>query len=217
MPTTDLKNNLTTTLTILTRGAPTNDLKSLTLHTSMVCPKSAYLSRLAQQTTDIKLLELDSDAFSIFAAWAYGGKIDFDVGDGSAPFADEGDTLASVLECYTLSLSLEAPGFGNAVLDRACEISKDKGLVFRDDVINEIFRRTEPASAQGGLLRRWIVEEWVWQFDCEGVGQLEWSAHRGLGREFLFEVVRCQAARLGKGAKVSLICRRLRFVVVLTR
>ncbi|KAK3725859.1 hypothetical protein LTR37_000007 [Vermiconidia calcicola] len=201
MPTADLKHNLTTTLTILTRGAPTNDLKSLTLHTSMVCPKSAYLSRLAQQTTDIKLLELDADAFSIFAAWAYGGKIDFDVGDGSAPFADEGDILASVLECYTLSLSLEAPGFGNAVLDRACEISKDKGLVFGDDVINEIFRRT--SAKDGSLLRRWIVEEWVWQFDCEGVGQLEWSAHRGLVREFLFEVVGCQAARLGRGGKWS--------------
>ena len=114
--------------------------------------------------------------------------------------------MASVLECYTLALSLEAPGFANAVLDCAIRISEGQGLVFRDEVICAMYARTAPVKTTadtGKLLRRWIVDEWVWQFDAENVFDLEWESNKGLCKEFLFDVVKAQAWRLGKGGKVS--------------
>lgn len=79
----------------------------------------------------------------------------------------------------------------------------NKGLVFLNEVINAIYRRTAAKEGEGGLLRRWMVDEWVWQFDAEGVGALKWVESKILAREFLFGVVRAQAGRLGDGAKVS--------------
>ena len=211
-PTTDFKNNLSSTVSITTRGAPSKDVQTVTIHQPILASRSPYLARLATNSpnSEVKLLDLDSDAFSMFAAWLYGSKIDFDVGDGSEPFADPGDVLASVLECYVLALKLEAPGFANVVLDCASQVSEEHGLVLRDEVINAMYNRTGSLKSEAGgarssgkMLRRWIVDEWVWQFDVENVFDLEWESNRSLTKEFLFDVVKAQARRLGKGAQVS--------------
>lgn len=196
---TDIKNKLATTVDIITRG-PTAKAKAKTvaLHIGMLSHQSPYLYRLAltSETKEIKLLELDSASFGIFAAWLYSEHIDFDIdGDG-----DAGDIFGSVLECYCLAQTLRAPAFATAVLAHACAVSAKQGLVFRNEVINAMYKRTSPGCA----LRRWIVDEWVWQFDNEAVssGELEWEANCDLCNGFLFDVVVAQARRIGSKAKV---------------
>ncbi|KAK4542918.1 hypothetical protein LTR36_006107 [Oleoguttula mirabilis] len=203
----DIKDKLTTVMTITTRGPAHNDktkpknqqtraARTVALHVGMLAQKSPFLYRLALTSPgpEIKLLELDSDAFGIFAAWVYSNRVDFDThGD------DAGDILPSVLECYTLATqTLQAPGFANAVLRCACEVSATDGLVFRNGVITEMYKRTP----RGCALRRWIVDEWVWQFDNEAVGsgELEWEGNGDLCNGFLFEVMVAQARRLGRKA-----------------
>ena len=195
--TTNFKDKLTSVITVTTRGAATKDLKTVTLHVSMLPSKAPRLAELAKtSSSDLKLLDLDSDAFGIFAAWLYGNTVTFDAGDGSEPYADPGDILTSVLDCFVLGTKIQATEFRNAVLTRACAISAEHGLVFRNEVVNLMYTKTR----QGSMVRKWIVDEWVWQFDCENVGELDWESNKELEKEFVFDVLRAQARRLGKKA-----------------
>ncbi|KAK5122554.1 hypothetical protein LTR85_003817 [Meristemomyces frigidus] len=200
----DIKDKLTAVVTVTTRGPadPNGDTnvninaKTVTLHIGMLAQKSPFLYRLAltSATPDLKLLELDSDAFGIFAAWVYSNTVTFDSDEG-----DAGDIFGSVLECYCLAQTLQAPEFANSVLAQACAVSAKHGLVFRNGVINEMYKRT----SSGCALRRWIVDEWVWQYDSEAVGsgELDWEGNCDLCNGFLFEVVVAQARRIGRRAK----------------
>lgn len=52
-------------------------------------------------------------------------------------------------------------------------------------------------------VRKWVVDEWIWQFDSEDVSDLTWSGNRDLSGEFLYEVVVEQRSRSGERAKVN--------------
>ena len=101
-----------------------------------------------------------------------------------------------------LSYSKVYSAFGNAVLTQACKTSNEHGLVFRNDAITDIYSRT-PFNSK---LRAWIVDEWIWQYDSEGVADLEFQDCMSLFGGFVFEVMKAQARRIGKKAKVSLSC-----------
>nr|POE63067.1 hypothetical protein CFP56_03970 [Quercus suber] len=193
----DLSAKLTSVITVFTRGPRNCESKIVTLHVAMLEDKSPFLTRLAESSPgpDLHLLELDCDAFSKFAAWLYGGGFEFD----TFLSEDLGDILNSVLDCYTLALKLEATLFANAILEKACRVSAEKGLVFRNDVVNAIFARTN----RGSKLRKWIVDEWVWQFDAEGLSEINWANDRVLEKEIIFEMFYSAAKRLGKGREVS--------------
>nr|POE92332.1 hypothetical protein CFP56_70403 [Quercus suber] len=193
----DLSAKLTSVITVSTRGPRNCESKIVTLHVAMLEDKSPFLTRLAESSPDpdLYLLELDCDAFSKFAAWVYGGGFEFD----TFLSEDLGDILNSVLDCYTLALKLEATLFANAVLEKACKVSAERGLVFRDDVVNAIFARTN----RGSKLRKWIVDEWVWQFDAEGVSEISWASDRVLDKEIMFEMFQTAAKRLGKGRQLG--------------
>jgi hypothetical protein len=149
-------------------------------------------------------------AMTQFLAWLLTGnfKIDCGGGDGhpadgsdNAP-EDEGDILFSVLQYYMLALRYRAFDFADAVIKRACEICLRKGGLLRIDMVNAIYDNTTADSFKSGYLRKWIVNEWVWLFDNDRYEDLRWEDHRMLAPEFLFDVTKVQARRLGKDAEV---------------
>lgn len=188
----DIKDKLTSVVTVTTRGKLDKAVKTVTLHVGMLAQKAPPLYRQALTSLDIKALELDSEAFAIFAAWLYSGNIEFDTE------SDAGDILSSVLECYCLALTLQSSEFAKSILTQACTISAKHGLVFRNLIINETYKRTPPTCG----LRRWIVDEWVWQYDSESVADLDWEGNCDLCNGFLFDVMVAQAKRIGERAKV---------------
>lgn len=199
----EFKGKLGRAVTVLTRGKNGGEMQTTVLHTDKLRYKSPVLFRKATEsaTNELKELDLDSAAFAIFGAWFYSAKVDLDVGeDPDSPVPDQGDVLASVLECYCLSEALEATDFGHAVMTKACQLSDEHGLKYDHAVINKIYQRT----AAGSALRRWIVDAWVWQFDNENVADLKWNEEKALTKEFLFDVMKAQAKRLGKKAWVSI-------------
>ena len=54
---------------MITRGGPDKDLKTLQLHVNILADKPPVLRRLAltSQSPDIKLLDCDSEAFTVFS------------------------------------------------------------------------------------------------------------------------------------------------------
>lgn len=113
---------------------------------------------------------------------------------------DPGDILQSVLETSLLGVQLKAETFCHAVIDRACQISRQEGLLFRVANINTIYAQTERSSS----IRKWIVDEWVWQYDARTKDDdMSWEDHKHLSPEVLFDVSREQGKRLGWRAQVS--------------
>jgi hypothetical protein len=209
----DLQNKLTRTITILTRGAsPKAPVRSFALHVNVLAEKSPYLRELIfaeisveasaadQVAGELKLLELDGDAFAVFAEWMYSGKISFSKDDG-ADEEDAGDILPRVLECYLLAQKLECRDFGNAIHAHACYVSAMHGLVFRNSAINDIYRRT--TSMPGCALKRWIIDEWCWQYDADAADDLTFADNYELVNGFLFDVIKEQAARIGGGSEAA--------------
>jgi hypothetical protein len=149
-------------------------------------------------------------AMTQFVAWLLTGNFKFDCGGGDGHPADgsdnapedEGDILFSVLQYYLLAMRFRAFGFADAVIKQACETFPTKGGLLRDDMVNAIYDSTSTHTFQGGYLRKWIVDEWVWNYDHEGYEDLEWNIHRIMTPEFLFDVMKVQARRLGKDAEV---------------
>lgn len=196
---TDLKGDLSTVVTVTTRGLKAEDKpRSAVLHVNPLRTVSPVLHRQAIQAAEsgsntLELLRINADAFATFAGWVHNRRVEFgatgrdtvrDAGNGQEVVVvedkEEGDILGAVLESYTLAIGFGAIAFGNAVVRRACEISVQHGLVFGTEIICAIYERTKAKVDQGGLLRRWIVDEWVWQFDAANVGSLVWREDKGL-------------------------------------
>ena len=108
---------------------------------------------------------------------------------------DPGDILQSVLETYVLGQQMECPEFCYDVILHACETSDSKGLIFRNDVINQIYASTQPGCA----LRKWIVDEFVWEHDAASEDPLESGEFKDLSSGFLLDAVREQGKRLEGG------------------
>jgi hypothetical protein len=184
-------------------------------------------TRQTEGPRTLKLLHYSTTGFKIFVAWLYAGSVDLwpasvpSIGTaspsttdsptkpgpsgekatlGAPSSSDPGHLLPTLLRAYTLSLSLQTPSFANALLARVCRLSTIHGLVFDNDIINAIYRSTPPGCA----LRKWIVDEWVWQFgDSEGVDQLEWESECVPCNGFLFDCVVELAGRVGGAGRAK--------------
>lgn len=61
------RDKLTTVVTVTTRGAPHKEAKQVTLHKGMLPAKSPFLARACRDRDEVKLLDVDSEAFGVFA------------------------------------------------------------------------------------------------------------------------------------------------------
>ena len=113
------------------------------------------------------------------------------------------DVLNAVLDCCLLADIEQEPAFANEAIHLANKISVRSGLQFRNHVIKMLYHH----SNQNSKIRAWIVDQWTWQYDSDGADS-SMIKYEDLPAEFLFDVMKEQARRLGFKAKVGCIASR---------
>lgn len=143
----------------------------------------------------VKLLDSDTDAFSIYAKWLYTGRFHpvTPPSTQSSDCASQQMCWDEMLSCYILSHAIRSSDFGDATIDaflRRMEIGNDTPV----ELAKWIYPRTKPNSAHRRLCLDIVLHTW----DRKQLPKLCTDEFPG---EFMEDVVAQMSAKFERGVK----------------